>query len=127
MEIPESMVELEIDNMIKNFEGNLAYQGITLEQYMQMLNVDMTALRDQFKENALKDIKVRLAMESVAKQEKLEATDEEIDTKIDELSAQYGDSSSDSLKSNENARHYMAERIKEEKLLELLVNNSVEK
>ncbi len=125
--IPESMVELEIDSMIKNFEGNLAYQGISLEQYMKMINTDMNGLRDQFKDNAIKDIKIKLAMESVAKQEKVEATDEEIDNKIDELSAQYGDGSTDSLKSNENARQYMAERIKEEKLLGILVKNVIEK
>ena len=127
VEIPESMIDMEIDTMIRNFEGNLAYQGISLEQYMQMLNTDMNALRTQFKGNAIKEIKVRLAMESVAKQEKVEATDEEIDKKIEELSAQYGDGSADSLKSNENARHYMGERIKEEKLLDVLVKNAVEK
>lgn len=125
--IPDSMVELEIDNMVKNFEQNLAYQGLSLEQYMQMLNMDMDALRAQFKDNALKDIKVRLALESVAKQENIEVTAEEIDTRLDELSAQYGDGSADSLKSNHNARHYIEDRIKEEKLLEVLVNNAVEK
>lgn len=127
VEIPASMVEMEIDTMVKNFEGNLAYQGISLEQYLQILNTDMNALREQFKDNALKEIKIKLAMESVAKQEKVEATDEEIDKRIDELAAQYGEGSGDSLKSNENARHYMAERIKEEKLLEILVKNAVEK
>ena len=125
--IPDSMVELEIDNMVKNFEQNLAYQGLSLEQYMQMLNMDMESLRAQFKDNALKDIKVRLALESVAKQENIEVTAEEIDTRLDELSAQYGDGSADSLKSNHNARHYIEDRIKEEKLLEVLVSNAVEK
>ena len=127
VEIPESMIEMEIDSMIKNFEGNLAYQGITLDQYMQMLNIDKEALKAQFRDNAIKQIKTRLAMESVAKQENIEATSEEIDKKIDELSAQYGDGSSDSLKSNENARQYMKGRIEEEKLLEILVANAVEK
>ena len=127
IEIPESMIEMEIDNMVHNFESNLAYQGITLEQYMQMLNVDMDAIKAQFRDNAVKQVKIRLAMESIAKQEKIEATAEEIDKKIDELSAQYGDGSSDSLKSNENARQYMKGRIEEEKLLEVLVSNAVEK
>jgi len=125
--IPDSMVDMEVDNMVKNFEQNLAYQGLSLEQYMQMLNMDMDALRAQFKDNALKDIKVRLALESVAKQENIEVTAEEIDTRLDELSTQYGDGSADSLKSNHNARHYIEERIKEEKLLEVLVSNAVEK
>lgn len=127
VEIPESMVDMEIDTMVENFKGNLAYQGISLEQYLQILNTDMNGLRAQFRDNALKEIKIKLAMESVAKQEKVEATDEEIDKKIDELEAQYGEGSGESLKANENARHYMAERIKEEKLLEILVKNAVEK
>jgi len=127
IEIPEAMVEMEIDNMIKNFEGNLAYQGLGLEQYMQMLNMDMNALRAQFKDNALKEIKVKLALESVVKQENVEISAEEIDARLDELAAQYGDGSADSLKSNHNARHYIEERLKEEKLLDILVKNAVEK
>lgn len=127
VEIPESMVDMEIDTMIRNFEGNLAYQGISLEQYMQMLNTDIKGLREQFRDNAIKEIKIKLAMESVANQEKVEATAEEIDKRIEELSAQYGEGSADSLKANENARHYMEERIKEEKLLDILVKNAVEK
>ena len=127
VEIPESMIDMEIDTMIQNFEGNLAYQGITLDQYMQMLNIDRDALKAQFRDNAIKQVKIRLAMESVTKQEKVEVSAEEIDKKIEELSAQYGDGSADSLKNNENARHYMKHRIEEEKLLDILVASAVEK
>ncbi len=125
--IPEPMVESQIDTTIQNFEGNLSYQGINLEQYMQMINTDMEGLRNQFRENALKEIKVKLAMESVSKQESFDATVEEIDSKIEELSEQYGEGNADSLKANENARNYMKERIKEEKLLKFLVENAIEK
>ncbi|MDD2627827.1 MAG: trigger factor [Clostridia bacterium] len=125
--IPEPMIESQIDTTIQNFEANLSYQGINLEQYMQMINTDMEGLRGQFRENALKEIKTKLAMESVSKQEKFDASAEEIDSKIEELSTQYGQGDAASLKSNENARNYMQERIKEEKLLKFLVENAIEK
>ncbi len=121
IEIPEAMVSSRVENMIKDFESNLSMQGLKLEQYLQMLNMDMEALKVQFKDNALKDIKVSLAMESVEKQEKFEITDEDIDKKIDELASQYGQTP-DSLKKNPNAREYMKKRLVEDKTLEFLAN-----
>lgn len=126
VEIPEPMIDSKIDSMMEEFKANLSYQGMTIEQYMELLNVDEKALRQQFKTNAVKDIKVGLAMEAIDNVEKIEVTAEDIDKKIDELASQYGQDGA-TLKSNENAREYMKGRLREEKILEFLVSNAVEK
>lgn len=72
IEIPTAMVDTRVENMVKDFEENLAMQGLKMEQYLEILNMDMDGLKVQFKENALKDIKISLAIESIEAQEKFE-------------------------------------------------------
>lgn len=124
--LPEPMIEHEIEHMLSDFEQNLSGQGMNLEQYMQILNIGETELKAQFRDGAIKDIKLKLAFEEVEKQEKFEVTDEEINTKIDELSTTYGQDA-EPLKKNPNVKDYMTKKIKQDKILEFLVLNAVEK
>lgn len=126
VEIPEPMVHSQIHQMIHEFEQNLAYQGMTLEQYKQILNIDDKALHEQFEGSAIKDIKLKLALEEVMKAEKIEVSKEDIDAKIDELAAAYGNDA-ESLKKNPNVINYMTERLEQEKAIEVVVANVVEK
>ena len=85
-----------------------------------------TNLHDQFEVSATKDIKLKLALEQVVKAENIEAKDEEINEKIDALAKAYGNDG-DAIKNNPNARMYMAERIRQEKAIDAVVSNVVEK
>lgn len=126
VEIPEPMVHGQIHQMIHEFEQNLAYQGMTLEQYKQILNIDDKALHDQFEASAVKDIKLKLALEQILKAENIEVTMDEIAARIDELSATYGNDA-ESLKKNPNVINYMTEKLRQEKAIEVVVSNVVEK
>jgi len=126
VEIPEPMIHNQIHNMIHEFEQNLAYQGMTLEQYKEILNMDDKALHDQFEESAIKDIRLNLAMEQVMASENIEVKPEEIDAKVDELCAQYGGDAA-SMKQNPNVRSYMETKLKQEKAMDIIVANVVEK
>ena len=126
VEIPEPMIEHEIEHMLGEFEQNLAYQGMNLEQYKQILNIDDAALKAQFRENAIKDIKLRLALELIEKEENIEITDDEINTKIDELSKTYG-KDAEPLKKNPNVKQYMTEKLKQEKAMDVVVSSIIEK
>lgn len=126
VEIPEPMIHGQIHQMIHEFEQNLAYQGMTLEQYKQILNIDDKALHEQFERSAVKDIKLKLALEEVIKAEKLEVSDEEINEKIEELSKAYGNDA-ESLKKNPNVKNYMTERLIQEKAIDVVVSNVIEK
>ena len=126
VEIPEPMVHGQIHQMIHEFEQNLAYQGMTLEQYKQILNIDDAKLHEQFKDSAVKDIKLNLAMEQVIKAEKIEVTAEEINAKIEELCATYGQDAS-KMKENANIKNYMETKLRQEKAIEVVVSNVIEK
>ena len=85
VEIPEVMVENELDNIMKDMEYRLMYQGIRLEDYANYLNMTMEDLRKDRKKEALKSVKVRLAMQEILKLENIEVKNEDVNEKIKEL------------------------------------------
>ncbi len=89
VEIPEVMVESQIDNIIRDFEMRLSYSGMKLDQYLKYIGSDLTKFREQFKEQAKKQVKTSLMLEEVAKLEKVEATEEEIDAELSKMAEQY--------------------------------------
>ena len=89
MEIPEIMVEKEIDNMVKDLENRLKYQGLSLDQYMQLTGSTEEKMRAYMKENAEKKVKADLVLEAIAKAEKIEATEEEVKEKATEIAKMY--------------------------------------
>lgn len=126
--IPESMIDDEVENMVEQFKANLSYQGLTLEQYCGFMNTDVKGFKANLKPEAEKNVKMKLALEAVAKVEDIKVEDKEIDEKIDELKKQYGsDDTSDSLNKNENVRHYMEDKIKQDKLMKIIVDAAIEK
>ncbi len=89
VEIPEVMYENRIDDMVRDFEMRLSYQGMSVEKYLQFSGMDMATFRAQFKEQAEKQVQGMLALEAVAKQQKIEATDGEVDAEYAKLAEQY--------------------------------------
>jgi trigger factor len=81
-EIPAVMIEKEIDNQINEFDYRLRSQGMSMDLYLQYLGMDVAALRDSYKEGAEKQVKLRLALEKVAELEKIEISDEDIETEL---------------------------------------------
>ena len=89
IDIPEAMIEEEIDRILKQYEENLKMQGITLEMFYQFTNSDEQALRDQMKEEAQNRVTYRLMLEEIAKEEKIEVTLEEAETEAANLATKY--------------------------------------
>ena len=89
VDVPDVMVDDEINRMLKQYEENLKMQGITLEQFYQFTNSDEEALKNQMKEEALKIVKERLLLEEIAKEEKIEVNDEDAEKEADVLATQY--------------------------------------
>ena len=81
-EIPAVMIEKEIDNQINEFEYRLRSQGMSMEMYLQYLGMDVAALRDSYKEGAEKQVKLRLALEKITELEKIEISEEDIETEL---------------------------------------------
>lgn len=123
IDIPSGMIEVEIDNIIKDIEGRLSYQGLKLEQYLQMVGKTEEDMRREFEDQAKKSVKSRLVLEAVVKAEKLEASEEEVGEKIKEMAKQYN-RPEDELLANEQLRSYIAESMKTEKAIEFIVKNA---
>lgn len=124
VEIPSGMVEMEIDNMLKDIEQRLSYQGLKLEQYLQMMGKKEEDMRKEYEPQAIEGIKSRLALEAVIKAEKIEASDKEIDEKIKEMAKNYGKENDEEFMKNENVRNYIKQGIESEKAIDFLVENA---
>ena len=124
VDIPSGMIEMEIDNMIKDIEQRLSYQGLKLEQYLQMMGKTMEDIRKEYEPQAIEGIKSRLALEAVIKAEKIEATDKEIEEKIKEMAKNYGKENDKEFLNNENVKNYIKQGIESEKAIDFLVKNA---
>ena len=89
MDIADAQVEDMQNRMRDEFAQNLQYQGIKLEQYMQIVNVTEEALMERFKPQALKRIQQRAVLEAIVKVENIEATDEDVDAELTNMANQY--------------------------------------
>ena len=126
LDIPSGMVELEIDNMMKDMETRLSYQDLTLNQYFQMMNRTEAEVRESFKDQAEKSIKSRLVLEAIVKAENFEVTSEEVGEKIKEMASQYG-RKEEELAENEQLKEYIENNLKTQKAIEFIVKNAKKK
>ena len=124
VDIPSGMVETEVENMLKDIEQRLSYQGLKLEQYLQMMGKTQDEMKKEYEPQAIESIKSRLMLEAVIKAEKIEATDEEVDEKLKQMAKNYGKENDEEFLKNENVRNYIKEGLTSEKALEFLVKNA---
>ncbi|MCL2382607.1 MAG: trigger factor [Oscillospiraceae bacterium] len=122
IDIPSGMIELEIDNMLKDMEGRLRYQGMSMEQYLQMVGKTVEDFRTENKETAEKSVKTRLVIEAVAKDANIEVSEEEISEKIKEMAEMYG-KQEDEVKDNPELIKYVTDSLKAEKTVAFIVEN----
>ena len=88
-EIPEAMYESRMDDMVRDFEYRLSKQGLKLEMYLQYMGQTLETFRASYKEQAEKQVKIRLALEAIAAKEKLEASDEDFNAEVKRIADQY--------------------------------------
>ena len=125
--IPEEMIDSEVDKMIEEMNANLSYQGLNIDQYLQYMGTTLDEYKKQMRDQAQRRIKLDLGLEYVAKEEKVEVEEKDIDEKIKELAAQYGNKDDESLLKNENARNYMRQQLVYEKTMKVITDNIVTK
>jgi len=89
IEVPDAMVDTEVDRMINEFEQRLQMQGMNLELYFQFSGQDEAALRGQMKEEAATRVRVNLTLEAIAKAENIEVTDEEVNAELEKMAEMY--------------------------------------
>ena len=123
VDIPSGMIETEIDNILRDIDGRLAYQGLNLSQYLKMINKSEDDMRKEYEAQAATSVKSRLVLEAIVKAEKIEATDSEIEERVKEMAQSYG-KSEEELLSNENLKDYLKNTISTEKAIKFIVDNA---
>ena len=125
VDIPAGMIEAEVDNMVKDMEQRMSYQGLKLEQYLKMLNKTEAEFKKDYEPQAIQAIKSRLALEAIIKAEKIEVTEKEIKEKLEEMAKNYG-KTAEELEKNESIKDYIKQGIESEKTISFLVENAKE-
>ena len=88
-DIPEAMYEVRMDEAVRDFEYRLAQQGLKLDMYLQYMGQTMESFRASFREQAEKQVKIRLALEAVAAAEQIAASDEELEAELQRVADNY--------------------------------------
>lgn len=122
VEIPEVMVTNEVNRMLQEFEQRLQMQGMNLELYFQFSGQDENALREQMKEEAATRVKVNLTLEAIAKEENLEATEEDVNAELEKMAGMYN-MSVDAIKQALGGFEGIKAELKFKKAIDFLVEN----
>ena len=125
VEVPEAMVQHQIDNMLMELNYQLQYQGLNLEQLLQMTGRGLDELREERRADAEKLVKSSLVLEAIAEKENVEANDADVDAELEKMAAMYN-MEVEKIKSSlrETDIEDIKGQIKIRKTLDLLVENA---
>ncbi|WP_031556164.1 trigger factor [Lachnospira multipara] len=128
MDIPEAMVETQVNRMAQDFAQRLQAQGLSLDQYFKYTGTTADSLVNEMKPEALKRIKSRLVLEAVVKAENIEVSEEEVQAELEKMASQYG-MEVEQIKNfmGENETKQIKEDLAVTKAVELIVSSVVEK
>ncbi|MFP5106526.1 trigger factor [Neobacillus sp. C211] len=122
VEIPDVMVNSEVNRMLQEFEQRLQMQGMNLELYFQFSGQDENALREQMKEEAVIRVRTNLTLEAIAKAENLEVTEEEVDAELENMAGMYN-MTVDSIKQALGGLEGIKSDLKLKKAVDFIVEN----
>ena len=122
-EIPEAMYENQTNDMVRDFEMRLRSQGMDMQTYMQYMGMDVNALKGMYRDEAEKRVKLRLALETIAKKENIEVTEADLDEEYSKMAEAYK-MDIDKVKEAVPAES-LTEDVKVQKALDLVKNSAV--
>ena len=121
-EIPDAMYENQTNDMVRDFEMRLRSQGMDMQTYMQYMGMDVNALKSMYRDEAEKRVKLRLALETIAKKENIEVTDADLEDEYAKMAEAYK-MDADKVKAAVPAES-LTEDIKVQKALDLVKNSA---
>ena len=123
IDIPSGMIETELDNMVRDVETRLSYQGMNMEMYLQMIGKTMSEFRKEGEEQAKEAVKTRLVLEQIIKDENIEADEKKVEERLEEMAKAYGKEAKE-LKENEVFMDYIKKQLAQEEAIEFIVSNA---
>ena len=124
-EIPDAMMEAQIDNIVRDFSQRLAYQGMNLDMYMKYTGQTEDTFREQFREQAKKQIEGSLVLEAIKKAEGIEAGPEELELHLVDMAKKYN-MELDKLKEalSDAEKENIKQELEIQKTIDMIVNNA---
>lgn len=123
--IPDAMVNTQLEVTIQNLRTNLSYQGLSLEDYFEYTNTTMDDLRKERFEQAKDEVKTFMVFDEIVKREKIEVTDEEFDNQLTEIAKKYKKSLEDYKKSvGEKGLNRLKDDILKKKFIDFIVSQN---
>ncbi len=121
MEIPEVLIDSELNKMVQELKANVQKMGLEFNKYLQQIKKSTEDLKGEWKQQAKQRVKTALTLNAIAKQENIQASDEEIEQKMNEVLKNYPDPEEAKKKIDLNAlKNYTKNAIKNEKVFQLL-------
>ena len=90
IDIPDAMINSQIDKMLRDFDMNMRYQGLNLEQYLKYTGMTVDKMREQFKDDAAKNVKTSLVLEKICEAEGIDASEDEINKEYESMAESNG-------------------------------------
>lgn len=124
-DVPEIMVKRELDALMQDMEYRLMYQGASLEAYAQYIGKTIEEIRNERKDDAVKSVKIRLALQEILKNEKIEVTDKDVDEYVENIAKRVNKPAKEYKKTLTDERlNYIKNELLMNKLLAFLVENN---
>lgn len=122
LEVPETLIERENQGLLNNLKERVSYElQITFEEYLKQVKKTEEQVKKEFENVAKERVKGFLILHQIEKQENIVASEEEVNKKIEEIASQYGDKEKTASEmKNSNARFYVEDEIKREKIFNIL-------
>jgi len=123
IDIPEVMIDSEVDRMMDEFGQRLQMQGMNLDLYFQFSGQDESALRSQMRDDALSRVRVSLTLEAIGAAEDITVTEEEVNAELEKMSEQFG-MEVDQIKQTLGGTKVLENDLRFNKTVEFLVENA---
>lgn len=126
VDIPNGMIETQIDDELGQFDFRLRQQGLELEKYLELTGTNIDMMREQFREVAEKRVRADLVLEAIAKVESIEVTEEDIDKELTKMAEQYKAEDVEEFKENmkKGSLEFLKAGIINSKVVDLLIENA---
>jgi len=127
MNVPDAMIENEIDNKINEFKQGIQRQGLSLDKYLEYMGQSIENMREAYRIVSEKQVKGRLALEAIAANENFEITEEELDTEIERIAKSYQMNKEKFISVlRDEDKESLKKDLQVQKALELVTESSVE-
>ncbi|ANZ33181.1 trigger factor [Staphylococcus carnosus] len=123
VDIPEAMINNELDRMMQEFAQRIQQSGLNLETYFQISGQDESQLREQMKDDAEERVKTNLTLNAIANAEEVEATEEDIDKELEAMSTQFNISVED-IKKTLGSTDIVKDDVRVKKVIDLLLDDA---